>query len=553
MTGNNGTVFWYGIGLRPGQIERLARHPGWEPAGLARAADTVAAPREPVDVWLLQAPDLAEALRCGRLVRSRHREGSLWLLPPPEAPADVWQAAAAALLGSEPSVRVVTSLDQALAEPSLLAAMAPGITGRGAVHHPQAAGRDGHPSGPAPCGPEANYRVPAETSRPEIGTTRLDGLPEGRTGEAATPGNRRWVAGPASGQRLPVPDSGLAERPARPPEPSASPRNLPPAEGPGQADHAARGAAGSESPAARRPPAAPASPDPGAVPPAAGLSGTASGVLVAVAGAKGGAGRTWLACELAVAAAARGLRAALIDAHWAAADAAVVLDLPAGPTVLDLQPLLDGPEEAWLDQWLVHPRSGLRVLAGPPRPDLAGLVEPQTLGRVIRRALGCFDLVVVDTPAAPAWLEDAGLHGCPASGILVTTPEAAALRRTRLWLEEAALAGKADWSWCVVVNRWSGSHGSRQATEGYLGVPVTAWIPDDPGGVQQAAAAGLPLVLAEPGHPAARAVGTLLAQLLGQPLPGPRPGRLARLWRRWRAGGRQAGAVTGEGVTAHVG
>ncbi|PZN06356.1 MAG: hypothetical protein DIU76_07190, partial [Bacillota bacterium] len=68
MTGEPKT-WWYGVGLRPEQIERLARRPGWAPAGLARTADAVTDPRGPVDLWLVQAGDLADALRSGRIIR----------------------------------------------------------------------------------------------------------------------------------------------------------------------------------------------------------------------------------------------------------------------------------------------------------------------------------------------------------------------------------------------------------------------------------------------------------------------------------------------------
>ena len=232
---------------------------------------------------------------------------------------------------------------------------------------------------------------------------------------------------------------------------------------------------------------------------------------------------------------------------------AVALDLPTGPTVLDLQPLLDGDDEGWLDQWLVHPRSGLRVLAGPPRPDLAGLVAPDTLARLLRRAAAVFDVVVVDGPATAtfpaAWWPE-GLHGVL---LAVTTPEPGALRRTRLWIEGIDAHGATGVEMAVVVNRWRGAEAMRAETEKYLAGPVIAWIPDDPEAVQLAAADGLPLALAQPGHPAVDAVAALLGRLLGVPLHPPRQGMLRRLWHRWRPGVRPQQDGARRGVGFHAG
>ncbi|HEY8489158.1 MAG TPA: hypothetical protein VIL38_08810 [Thermaerobacter sp.] len=507
----NGTVWWYGIGLRPGDIERLARHPGWEPAGLARTVDAVPDPREPVDVWLVQAPDLAEALRCGRLVRNRNREGVLWLLAPAGAATEVWEAAAAALLGGAPAVRVATSLDQVLDEPD--------------PKSKRAGGEDGPMRPEAPASPGDAAKRVAGFKRPP-----LDGPPQ-----VVEPDGLAQAAGSHAG--------------TAPPPPQGNPRA---GAGPGGGDPANRPSL----PARVSPSGGPSSPA-GSGPLAsfdAAASPGAGARLLVVTGVKGGTGRTWLACELAVAAAIRGLRTGLVDAHWTAADVGVVLDLGPGPTILDLQPLLDGPEEAWTEQWLVHLRSGLRVLAAPPRPDLAELVAPDALQRVLKRALHLFDVVVVDGPAEPAQPVLPTLPHPRRWDLVVTTPDGPALRRTRLWLEQFAADGGLDAGLRVVVNRWSGPDAARQEIQRYLGRPVAAWIPDDAGAVAQASASGLPLVLAQPGHPAVQAVGGLLAAALGQPAEGPRGGPLSRLWRRWRSGAggiRPAGPV--EGVTFRAG
>lgn len=494
MTGE--IVRWYGVGLAPRTLAELARLPGWVPMGLARDVPA-APPREPVDLWLLEGDDLRETLRRGRALQPFLGQGRLWVLVPAGASVEVWRAAVEAVIGPTPAVRTIGSLEE-LAGPAARGQATPGEE--------------------TPVPPDG-----AATPTPHPGIGRQSGVQAGheaggaaRAQAAARPPGSAAPAGVTGGGRDTVP-----VLPVRPPR-WVSP-GMPP-----------------EAAAARL------SSQPGA-----------AGGVVAVVGPKGGVGRTWLSCELAAVMAAAGERVGLVDADWVAGDAAVHLDLTGGPTILDLQPLLDGPPEDWEEQWMVHPRTGLRFLAAPPRPELASLVEPGVLEPILARARQRFRAVLVDCPGRErqvageaSWL--AGwLRGVDRL-LLVTTPVPTSLRQARAWLEEWRLEGdgrepRVD----VVVNRWAQAGPERHALEDYLGHSVVAWLPDDAGAVESAIAAGVPLVLAAPSHPLATAVRDLAGRLLGQELPGPAQGRggfwrgLADRVRRMRAGagGRNATEV----------
>lgn len=501
-------VRWYGVGLRPRTLERLARLPGWIPMGLA--PDVPAAPpRDPVDLWLLEGDDLRETLRRGKALQPLLGGGRLCVLVPAGAAAEVWRAAVEAVIGAPPEVRAVGSLEE-LAGPEAGAAGAP----------------------------EAQAAVPPD------GAVRTARLPAGGTplGKAADPGS---LAGPG------------APTPAPAPQGTAAPAGAP-------------GSGRTAVPVLEvRPPRWPGAPLTGedAAPRPAGQPGAAVGGVVAVVGPKGGVGRTWLSCELGAAMAAAGERVALVDADWVGGDAAVHLDLTGGPTILDLQPLVDGPPEDWEEQWMVHPRTGLRFLAAPPRPELASLVEPGVLAPVLARARRHFHLVLVDCPADDRPMSGQVADMSDARGgrwwdadrlLLVTTPAPTSLRQARAWLERWHLpaggwrdgrAPQVD----IVVNRWEPAGPERRALEDYLGHPVRAWLPEDAGAVESAIAAGVPLVLTDPSHPLAVAVRELAGRLLGRELPGPGGGAggfwrgLAERVRRKRAGGRAAREVTGRG------
>ncbi|PZN10983.1 MAG: hypothetical protein DIU69_06300 [Bacillota bacterium] len=478
-------VRWFGVGLRPRTLEHLVRLPGWIPMGFA--PDVPAAPpRDPVDLWLLEGTDLRETLRRGKALQPLLGGGRLCVLIPPGAAAEVWRAAVEAVIGGPPEVRAVDSPEEL--------------------------------AGPGADAPEAPEERTAVSSDGAVPPTRLSARGTSRD-EAADPESLFLLRAPA-----PPPAAQGSDTPAGTP-------------GSGRTDVQVRQV---------HPPRWPGAPLAGQDDAArlAGPVATAAGAVVAVVGPKGGVGRTWLSCELAAALAAAGERVALVDADWVGGDAAVHLDLTGGPTILDLQPLVDGPQEDWEEQWLVHPRTGLRLLAAPPRPELAALIEPGLLAPVLSRARHHFHLVLVDCPA-----DDRPISGQvadtsdPPGGpwrdadrlLLVTTPAPTSLRQARAWLERRPLpagrwrdggAPQVD----VVVNCWDPAGPERRALEDYLGHPVCAWLPEDAGAVESAIASGVPLVLTDPSHPLAVAVRELAGRLLGRELPGP-GGAAGGFWR----------------------
>ena len=490
MTGQ-ARVFWYGVGLRPALIEQLARRPGWEPVGLARDVDGFVAPAAPVDVWLVQAADLTDTLRWGRTLRSQAAGGQLCVLVPRGAPVDVWQAAVEAVVGPAPAVQVVSSLDEL--SPRFLAAG--GGEARAVSRGGDGAGGAGEPGeGPPPAKSE---QVPASVTGRGNGRGLPIGQDEARgTGESGARGESRGISAPGE-RRLPAFHGSTVTTPP----PAGPPR---------------RGLPGDAASSSQGPEA----------------------LVLAVTGPKGGVGRTWLSCELGVVAAQSGWRVGLIDADWSAGDAGVLLDLAGGPTILDLQAVMDGPDGDWDEQWVVHGRSGLRLLAAPPHPELSALVEEGVLGRVVARARHRFDLVIIDGPAAPLWSRSPAVAAAADLCLLVTTPAPTSLRRARAWLDDRAhRGGEGAGDLAVTVNRWPGAARDRAEVEHYLRRPVLAWLPEDGAAVDAAVAAGVPLALAQPGHPLVAAVAELAARLFGWEAAPRRGGGLRRVLERLRPGG----------------
>ena len=120
--------------------------------------------------------------------------------------------------------------------------------------------------------------------------------------------------------------------------------------------------------------------------------------VIAVHGARGGVGCTFVATHLAQAFAARDLECVLIDADPTYGDASTALGVPDDAhTVADLLPLVPELTPAHLDDALYPHDSGFRVLAAPP-PDRAASVGGADLAAILRVAAASCDVVVAAPP-----------------------------------------------------------------------------------------------------------------------------------------------------------
>ena len=139
-----------------------------------------------------------------------------------------------------------------------------------------------------------------------------------------------------------------------------------------------------------RPSAAVAGPSPTTTPPSA-----RRGCLVAVIGAKGGCGATWLAIHLAASRAAVG-RVCLLDLDFHRGDVAGALDLWDRKTVHELLDTGDPVDVLSLKANMASHPSGFDALLQPF--DLANLVQPQDneLRKILGAAIGSYDRVIAD-------------------------------------------------------------------------------------------------------------------------------------------------------------
>jgi pilus assembly protein CpaE len=242
-----------------------------------------------------------------------------------------------------------------------------------------------------------------------------------------------------------------------------------------------------------------------------------TGSIISVFGVKGGVGKTTLATNLAVALAQESSASvALVDLDVPFGDVALMLDIHPERDILDAldDSVLDELER--LQSLLVRTEHGVHVLSSPLAPDDAGAIDSRRVGRLLLRLAALHQFVLVDTPVGLTELTAASLDVAEL-GLLVTTPEIAALRRTHACLRLLQGLEFPTNKLQLVLNRVaSKTRVSESEAIDALGHPVTWRIANDYAAMQSAAL-GQPVVLSQPKSHISRDIRLIARQLAGVP------------------------------------
>ena len=242
--------------------------------------------------------------------------------------------------------------------------------------------------------------------------------------------------------------------------------------------------------------------------------------IVAVFSPKGGAGRTTLATNLALALQKEtNQRVALVDANLQFGDVGVLLNLnPKNKSVLDA---VEGgePDADIIDTVMIDHSTGIRVLLAPPSPEGADLVTAQYLRKIVEILRESHDWVIVDLPSG---LNDHSLTVLDAADqiLVVAALEITTIKNVRLFLEVADQLDYERSKLRLVINRSDASQGIRIGdVEASIRRSVDGTIVSDGRLAVLAVNRGVPFVVSHPESPLSRDITALARTVAGEKAP----------------------------------
>jgi len=223
-----------------------------------------------------------------------------------------------------------------------------------------------------------------------------------------------------------------------------------------------------------------------------------NGQVVTFFSPKGGVGRTTLAVNFAVAARAElGKKVALIDGGLQFGDVGVLLNLnPKNQSIADLAREMAGGDLETLESTLIDHSTGVRVLMAPPSPEMAELITPDHVSRIIAGLRATHDLVVIDCMPQ---LADVTLAFLDHSDVVLTvlTLEITNIKNIRQFLALADQLGYPDGKVQLLLNRADSGYGIRlQDVESSIGRKISHSVVSDGRTVVYALNRGVPFVVA---------------------------------------------------------
>src|SRR6476469_4694441 len=254
--------------------------------------------------------------------------------------------------------------------------------------------------------------------------------------------------------------------------------------------------------------------------------GDHDGQVVAIFSPKGGVGRTTVAVNLAVAAATEvGKSVVLVDGSFQFGDVGVLLNLnPKNKSIADLVPELEAGELESVDTFIINHSTGIRVLLAPPSPEMAELITPSGVKRVLEALRKNHDLVIVD---CTSWFNETTLAILDAADVVLTmlSLEITSIKNMRLFLEVADQLGYEQNKVKLVLNRADSSLGIRVAdVESSIGRKVDHTIVSDGRSVVYALNRGVPFFLSNREAQVSQDILRLAQSIAGERAAAPREG-----------------------------
>ncbi len=250
--------------------------------------------------------------------------------------------------------------------------------------------------------------------------------------------------------------------------------------------------------------------------PAIGQGGE-TGQVITVFSTKGGAGKSMVACNLAVSLARKSDRpVVLVDADLQFGDCAVMLKLAPQRTVVDAVNAIDTLDASMLSGMLIkHEPSGLLVLPAPLEPAFADQITAEYMSTIVDLLRSFASYVVIDTPA---YFNDIVLTLIEVSDdvLLVAGMDVPNIKNVKIGLQTLRMLNTPMSKLHLVLNRANAKVKlDVNEVERTLQVRADAQIPSDVA-VPQSVNKGVPVVLDAPKSGVARALEGLADMFISE-------------------------------------
>ena len=239
--------------------------------------------------------------------------------------------------------------------------------------------------------------------------------------------------------------------------------------------------------------------------------------VVAIFSPKGGAGRTTIATNLAVALHREtGARVCLVDANLQFGDVGVLLNLnPKNRSIIDAVEAGD-PDAYIIETVVVDHSTGIRVLLGPPAPEGADLVSAANLRKIVEELKQSHDYVVVDLPSGLTE-HSLGIMDLADDLLVIAALEITTIKNVRLFLEVADQLEYHRSKIRLVINRSDTAQGIRIGdVEASIRRPIDGTIVSDGRLAVLAVNRGVPFVVSHPEAALSRDIVKLARTLAGE-------------------------------------
>jgi pilus assembly protein CpaE len=235
------------------------------------------------------------------------------------------------------------------------------------------------------------------------------------------------------------------------------------------------------------------------------------GAVIVVFGPKGGIGTTLLTVNLAVSLHQRpdANKVIVVDASLQFGDVGVFLNLSPNRNISDLCATIEDLDPDSIDTAALAHASGIKALLAPPRPEMADLVGPDHLKRILEELRKQYDYVVVDTATI---INDTILTALDLADriVLVATPDIPAIKNARLFFEITDALNYPPNKIMLVINKVDKRSGiTAQMIEDNIKHQVVGQIPLDEMLVLNSINRGVPLMVDQRAKPIGQAVQQL--------------------------------------------